>query len=382
MKARKALLILAAAATASTLYADKVQLSQAPPLVQQAIRQKAGRHPIEDIDRNVRNGQTVYEASWKGQGGTQQELLVSEAGTILRDIVGASTGLAQQNLTLANKTGVGLTETPQTVQIAIHNQIPNAPIDGIQRGIWNGQNIYEVTYHDNGQLKTYQVTESGQPVVSQTPVAPASWQPRYSNLATQNVPLSAGAKVALISVPVPVQTTITNVAAGAQIEDLERGQWNGRTVYQAAFKRNGQNVELQVLDDGALLNSKPFGAATDPNFAGTPVAKFPGTLGRAANDIRYAGLADGNVQLSGGAKMPFTEAPRAVQTTVNAFANSAPVEDFERGDWNGRTVYEAAFKRNGENIELQVLDDGSILTRQPATAAGAPAAGLSGEGQQ
>src|SRR5437762_6001911 len=104
MKTRKALLIFAAIAAASTVYADKIQFSQAPPAVQQAIRQKAGRHQVEDIDRGMRNGQTVYEASWKGQGGAQQELLVSEAGTILRDAVGASTGLAQQNLTLANKT--------------------------------------------------------------------------------------------------------------------------------------------------------------------------------------------------------------------------------------------------------------------------------------
>jgi hypothetical protein len=269
MNARKALLILAAAATASTIYADKVQFSQTPLAVQQAIRQKAGRHQIEDIDRNVRNGQTVYEASWKGQGGAQQELLVSEAGTILRDVVGASTGLAQQNLTLANKVGVAITETPQAVQTALHNQIPTSPIDGIQRGIWNGQNIYEVTYHENGQLKTYQVTESGQPVVSQAPVAPAGWQPRFSNLSSQNVPLSAGAKVALSSVPSPVQTTIKNMSAGAPVEDLERGQWNGRTIYEAAFKRNGQNVELQVLDDGAILTRQPATAVGAPGPAVT-----------------------------------------------------------------------------------------------------------------
>ena len=55
------------------------------------------------------------------------------------------------NLTLANRVGVALPETPPAVQTAIHNRIPDAPIDGIQRGIWNGQNIYEVTYHDTGK---------------------------------------------------------------------------------------------------------------------------------------------------------------------------------------------------------------------------------------
>jgi hypothetical protein len=270
MKTRNALLIsIAAAFTTSSTYADKIQLSQAPPAVQKAIRQKAGRHQIEDIDRETRNGQVTYEASWKGQGGAQQELLVSEAGTILRDVVGASTGLAQQNLTLANKTGVSLNETPQAVQTAIHTQLANAPVDTIQRGIWNGQNIYEITYHENGRLKTIQVTEVGQPVVSQTPAT--GWQPRYSGLADKSVPLSAGAKMAFNSAPRAVQTTVNQLANGARIEDFERGEWNGRTIYQAAFKRNGQHTELQVLDDGSLVTKQPATAvgATAPAITGS-----------------------------------------------------------------------------------------------------------------
>jgi uncharacterized membrane protein YkoI len=400
MKTRKALLILAAAATASTIYADKVQLSQAPPAVQQAIRQKAGRHQIEDIDRNVQNGQTTYEASWKS-GGAQQELLVSEAGTILRDVAGSgtSTGLAQDNLTLANKTGIALTETPRAVQAAIYNHIPSAPIDTVQKGIWNGQNIYEVTYHDNGQLKTYQVTETGQPVVGKR--GAAGFQPRYMGMADKNVPLSAGSKMAFTSAPQNVQKTVQHVAAGAQIEDFERGQWNGRTVYQAAFKRNGQHTELQVLEDGTILTKEPASAVAGTTQARTiqknpsnsgllsgtyPTLQRPGEPAASnANDssgVRYAALSDNNVQISGGAKLDLNAAPAPVQNTLRQVAGGAQIEDLERGTWNGRTVYEGAFKRNGQNVEVQVLDDGSVLTRQLPTAAGSPAAGTAGTGQQ
>jgi hypothetical protein len=388
MNTREAFLILAATAAASTVYADKIQFSQAPPAVQQAIRQKAGRQQIEDVIRDNRNGQIVYEANWKSQGGAQQELLVSEAGTILRDAVGASTGLGQQNLTLANKTGVALPETPQAVQTAIHNQIPTSPIDNIQRGIWNGQNVYEITYHDNGRLQTFQVTETGQPVVSQTPVA--NWQPRYASLADRNVPLSAGAKMAFNAAPEPVRTTVQQMANGARIEDFERGEWSGRTIYQAAFKRNGQNIELQVLDDGSLVSKMPFGEPWSAQAAANAVPRPASVqdpnlirpLGPAASSVRYAGLSTDNIPLSAGAKMSLAEAPRVVQTTVNAIANGARIEDFERGQWNTRTVYQAAFKRNGQNIELQVLDDGSVLTAEPAAAVGAPATGLTGVGQQ
>lgn len=375
-------------AAASTIYADRIPFSQAPPAVQQAIRQKAGRQQIEEIDRGNRNGQIVYEASWKGQGGAPQELLVSEAGTILRDAVGASTGLGQQNLTLANRIGVSLPETPQAVQTAIHNQIPTAPIDGIQKGIWNGQNIYEITYHDNGRLQTFQITETGQPVVSQTPAT--GWQPRYASLADRNVPLSAGAKMAFNAAPEPVRTTVQHMANGARIDDFERGEWSGRTIYQAAFKRNGQNIELQVLDDGSLVSKMPFGepwsAQAVANAEARPASVLDPNLirplGPAASSVRYAGLSTDNVPLAAGSKMSLAEAPRVVQTTVNAIANGARIEDFERGQWNTRTVYQASFKRNGQNVELQVLDDGSVLTAEPVAAVGAPATGLSGAAQQ
>jgi uncharacterized membrane protein YkoI len=407
MKTRKALLILAATVTASSIYADKIQFSEAPPAVQQAIRQKSGRHPIEDIDREVRNGQTVYEASWKS-GGAQQELLVSEAGTILRDVVGtgASTGLAQDNLTLANKTGIELTETPRAVQAAIYKQIPTAPIDGVQKGIWNGQTIYEVTYRDNGKPKTYQVTESGQPVVGKRAVG---FQPRYMSLADKNVPLAAGSKLAFETAPAPVQKTVQHIAGGARVEDFERGQWNGRTVYQAAFKQNGQHTELQVLEDGTILTKEPASPNSgnsrasvgqpartiqkNPSNSGLLSGTYP-TLQRpepsAANanvdassgNVRYAGLSDSNVQLSGGAKMDVNSAPAPVQNTLRQLTGGAQVEDLERGQWNGRTVYEAAFKRNGQHTEIQVLDDGSVLTKQLPTAAGSAAQGTAGAGQQ
>lgn len=388
MKTRKALLILAATLTASSIYADKIQFSDAPPAVQQAIRQKAGRHQVEDIDREVRNGQTTYEASWKVSG-AQQELLVSEAGTILRDVAGsgASTGLAQDNLTLANKTGIALTETPRAVQAAIYNQIPSAPIDGVQKGIWNGQTIYEVTYRDNGQPKTYQVTETGKPVVGKGRAV--GFQPRYMSMADKNVPLAGGSKMAFNSAPQTVQKTVQHVAAGAQIEDFERGQWNGRTVYQAAFKRNGQHTELQVFEDGTILTKDP--SAPGRAQAGA-IQKNPsnsGLLGGAtrpgqpaAGDVRYAGLSDSNVQLSGGAKVDMNSAPAPVQNTLRQITGGAQVEDLERGTWNGRTVYQAAFKRNGQHTELQVLDDGSVLTKQLPTAAGSPAPGTAGAGQQ
>jgi hypothetical protein len=211
-------------------------------------------------------------------------------------------------------------------------------------------------------------------VVSRNPAVPlqpkmAGRGPRYAGLSPSNVPLSGGVKMQMANAPTAVQRTVQQLSAGAQIEDFERGTWNGKTVYEAAFKRGGQNVELQVLENGSVLTQGPAGdtSATSQAALGTSTT---------AVQPRYAGLAETNVPISGGQKIPFTGAPQPVQEAVNLIASGARIEDMERGQWNGRTVYEAAFKKNGQHIELQVLEDGSIVTHAPAGAAtGAPAPG-------
>ena len=182
------------------------------------------------------------------------------------------------------------------------------------------------------------------------------------------------APIALANAPATVQQTVRQIAGAAQIEDLERGVWNGRTVYEAAFKRNGQHTELQVLEDGSIL--------TQGLTAGASPSAQQGISNGTGFQPRYAGLSDSNVPLSGGSKLPFDSAPQAVKDAVNSFAAGAPIEDMERGNWNGRVVYEAAFKKNGQHMELQVLEDGSFVTRGPVSAAGAPAVGTSATNQQ
>jgi uncharacterized protein YpmB len=276
MKTRKAFLILAAALSAASLYADKVSLPSAPKSVQDAIRSRAGRVQIEDLERTVNaNGQVTYQAIWKANG-TPQELVVSEAGTIVRDAVGPVAGLAGQNFTLANKTGIALTDTPLAVQNAINSQLLGAPIDTVVKGIWNNQNIYEVTYHQNGRLANYQVTETGQPVVSLAPAT--TWIPRYAGLAESNVAIKAAAKMAFTESPRPVQNTVNLFSRGARIEDFQRGTWNDRAVYEAAFKRNGQMVRLQVLDDGSLLTRGPQPEMPPLPAVGAPAAAATGTV--------------------------------------------------------------------------------------------------------
>ena len=379
MKTQKAFLILAGVlAAGANVYGDKVTLSATPPSVQQAIRSKAGSHQIEDIDRDQRNGQMTYEVSWKNSAGVQQELLLSENGNVLRDVQGdnqsstATPAVNNPGFNGFNKTPVALADTPRAVQASVYTKIPNAPIDSVQRGVWNGRTFYEVNYQENGQPKTYWVDENGKAMER------GHWQPQFGT-AVANVRLTGPQKVSFDDAPRNVQRTINYVANGAALENLQRGQWNGRTIYLTNFRRNGENIQLEVFDDGSI-------------FTKTPGIKIAGT---ATAPAKRQSFFDKAAELLGGGATPATtqpapatsalslaEAPLAVQQTVNQSAKGAALQDLQRSDWNGRALYEASFQQNGQNMKLQVLDDGSILSMRPAsTAVGAPPSTVSGSGQ-
>jgi uncharacterized membrane protein YkoI len=151
---------------------------------------------------------------------------------------------------------------------------------------------------------------------------------------------SRAEKVKFEELPRSVQRTIRAQTAGAPVEDIDRENRNGRIVYEVAFKKNGENTELQVYDDGSLVNA-PAGTTTSTV---TPRSRI-----------------NGSGSLSGASKVNFDQLPRPVQKAIRAEAADAQVEDVDKGTMNGQTVYEAAFKRGGEHVELRVAEDGTIL---------------------
>jgi len=81
--------------------------------------------------------------------------------------------------------------------------------------------------------------------------------------------------------------------------------------------------------------------------------------------------------------MSLADAPQAVQQTINQSSKGAALQDLQRSQWNGRTMYEAASLQNGQNMKLQVLDDGSILSMGPApTGVGSPGSSVTGSGRR
>ena len=279
MKMRKALLILAAVAAGNCAYADKVTFDQAPPAVQQAIRARAGRHPIEDIDRASQNGQTTYEASWKDNKGAQQELLLSDSGQILRDVASGRRGRGWQGgapgALQANGSIVGFTNAQtaplnwasESLQTKVKGMAGGASIDNFQKGQFQGKTAYQASYKTNGNSMTVVLDENGTVLASTGPgaaprgvittrpsIAANSAITGFSN--AQQAPLNWASDT--------VQNKFRQMANGSEIQNFQKGQYQGRTAFMGTVNQNGQTTTLVMGEDGSVLASAPTAVGSAP----------------------------------------------------------------------------------------------------------------------
>ena len=63
-------------------------------------------------------------------------------------------------------------------------------------------------------------------------------------------------EVSLDQVPKAVQETILREAAGGKITEIEQETKDGKTMYEAEYKRDGREIEIKIAPDGRLLGRK------------------------------------------------------------------------------------------------------------------------------
>ena len=276
MKTQKAFLILAAALAGTSVYADKVTLQQTPAAVQQAIRSRAALRPIEDIDRNVQNGQTNYEASWKDNAGQQQELLLSGNGQILRDVSGGrvtgrrgarATTPATSLAGFINGQPAPLNWASETVQSKLKAMANGSQIENFQKGTFKRRTAYEASYMTNGNNVTVVLGEDGSLLATTngsittapatgaiTTTATTGSVSGFSN--AQQAPMNWASET--------VQNKFKQMANGTEVQNFQKGQYNGRTAYLGTISQNGQPTTVVMGEDGSVLTTVPTAVGAAP----------------------------------------------------------------------------------------------------------------------
>jgi len=244
--------------------------------VQQSIRQRSGRHAIEDIDRSVSNGQTTYEASWKDNKGRQQELLLSDTGQILRDVPRGQrdwTGAAPA--TLNNGMVVGFTNAQtaplnwasESLQAKLKGMANGGSIDNFQKGEFQGKTAYQASYKTNNTTATVVVDENGTVLASTLPsgaapvgvitARPGARRGSIAGFANgQQAPMNWASDT--------VQNKFKQMSNGSEIQNFQKGQYNGQTAFLGTYLQNGQPTTIVMSENGTVLTSVPNAVGAAP----------------------------------------------------------------------------------------------------------------------
>lgn len=331
------------------LSAQEVKFNDLPRAVQQTINSQIGAGGITSIQRTTRNGIELYEVR-SGQSGSKP-FYVSATGTVINlDQVIARTP------TRDGTRKATFNELPAAVQNTVRAQAGNAPIEDVDVTRKDGQTTYEVAFKREGQNVELAVDPQGK--VLRGGQALAQSQAR--------VPLAAATKATFNAVPAAVQNTLRKYAQGAEIEDIDTGTLQGRTVYEAAFKQGGRNIELRVAEDGTLIRDEvndQFLASSGQAPDGRAVAGTPGQT-RSWESAGWQSAAE-RAPLVSASKVTYRQLPSAVRETLRTYAGETRIEDVDKGMLNGQPVYQAAFKHNGVHTELRIAEDGSLIKDQP-----------------
>jgi uncharacterized membrane protein YkoI len=347
---RIASLALCSSAFLLSANAEKVRFEQLPIDLRDKIRVHSGSAPIEDVDRQTKDGKTVYEVAFK-KNGQHTELMFDDKGVPIT--ADGKPALDSRKITYA--------ELPEAVRKSLETRVKQNEVNDIDRQVKNGQATYEVGFKQNNRQQEIILSQEGR-VLGDSLDVPDSGNPSatasastssQSTLASQPVTLSSTQKIQLTQAPALVQRAIRTASAGARIEDLDRGTWQGQNVYEAAFKENGKHVEVQVRENGTILH--------DPRAVGGAASASSGRGGSAARPAEYATVTS-LVPLSSGAKVERSALPGAVQRRLNTHIATSNIEDIERGTWQGKTIYQVAFKdENNKHVELQMDENGNIV---------------------
>ncbi len=127
-------------------------------------------------------------------------------------------------------------------------------------------------------------------------------------------------KVELGDVPPTAQTVIESHTSGGTIEEITFEKEEGKHFYKVEYKKNGREFELQIDDDGNVLEIEE--------------------------------------------SMKMEDLPPAVQETVKTESAGGEIEELVLETEKGKTFYEVEFKKDGKEHEVKIAEDGTVLERE------------------
>jgi len=205
---------------------------------------------------------------------------------------------------------------PDAVKAVISALYPEAVIEKVEVEK-EGPKVYEIELSLNGQ--EFEVT-----------VAP------------DGTIIEIESEVAIDSLPDAVKAAIAKAIEGAEIKKVEEEvtYWvvtlkkleTPQTTYEVELIKDGKEIEIELAADGTILKEKVEDKDDDDDEDEEEVS--------------------------------IDEVPAAVKATILKEAQGGTIKEIERETEDGKTVYEAEVIINGEEVEIEVAADGTLLSKE------------------
>jgi uncharacterized membrane protein YkoI len=217
---------------------------------------------------------------------------------------------------------------PAAVQRTIEIQAKGDPVKSVFPRTEGGRTVYEVEIERNNAINPrFRIDQDG--TVLPTPY------PTVTDPVLTGSPVPVAEVLTLDSLPAAVQQTVRAQAAGRQIVDIDRRNWQGRTVYDVEFRAEGRNPQIHVAEDGTLVQPERARDRLSERFRGTQLA----------------------------------DTPAVVQETIRKEAAGRPINNIDVERRSSDVVYKVEIRDpQSGNFQLHVDANGQILKDSRVTA--------------
>jgi uncharacterized membrane protein YkoI len=360
--------VLLSGALVFPAYAEKVKLEQLPSDLQNKIRAQVGSNPVEDIDRETRNGRTIYEVAFK-ENGKHREIQIEHTdapvSTSTTSSAPASGKIRYQDL-------------PERVKRVADSHVQGAEVNDVDRQTKNGQTTYEIGFKRNdGDQQELLLSENGEvlrnrtrPNIATSTSTPG--QPNYRGV-IPGQPSSATTRMRTMQydqLPANVRSVTDARLSDGHVSKVQRVIQASDVWYQVDFKKeDGRNQQLVVAEDGRVIRDQ-FISATS---VGAPATSQQGS---ASSTTSSSAKMTAPVQLLSAQEIRHSQIPVGVARVVRGYTTNANIEEIHRGTWNGREVYQVTYRDNNNQLVRLQLDANGNVIFDPRVSAATPAQGV------
>ena len=241
-------------------FGKTISFNQLPAPVQREAQTELKNGPVKKVESLDQNGRTIYALTFQRPDGSNKLIYLNADGSYVQD---QSLRSKSTSSPAPESRRLEMSQLPDAVQRTVQTELKNGPVSRIEEVTTNGKVMYQVTFNkSDGTDKVIYLNGDGTYVQNNTPTT-ASSRIRHSWDALTRSPKGSGALVGsrtvdFGSLPTAVQNAFRTEAGASGIQNIQEGQLNGQTVYQAAINRNGQNLQVRVDSGGYILSTMPL----------------------------------------------------------------------------------------------------------------------------